>query len=289
MSNQWADKIAEQLLNKKLLHKGICLILGASDTGKTTLAAALVNRAVSSRPVGIIDADIGQSHIGPPTTVGWAVLKPSRSPVADLSDAPIAGFSFVGDVTPTRHLLQLTAGLAQAVHELSGSAELIIIDTPGFVCGPAATALWWTVNSIIKPNLIVAVQQEDELSEVLKGLCLLDTSLEMIEAPPQIQPKSPSQRQNYRKQQFNKYFKDSRIYDLSLTGISIQASGSPSRQNLVNRLVALRNGRAADVALGIITAWNDNNNTAQLRAPAVDIEQVRCLVIGDISLELDDN
>ncbi|MHC4417445.1 MAG: hypothetical protein ACYSU6_02545, partial [Planctomycetota bacterium] len=64
---------------------------------------------------------------------------------------------------------------------------------------------------------------------------------------------------------------------------------SPSRQNLVNRLVALRNGRAADVALGIITAWNDNNNTAQLRAPAVDIEQVRCLVIGDISLELDDN
>lgn len=289
MSNQWADKIAEQLLSKKLLRKGICLILGAADTGKTTLAAALVNRAVSSRPIGIIDADIGQSHIGPPTTVGWAILDPSRSPVADLSDAPIAGFSFVGDVTPTRHLLQLTAGLAQAVHELSGSAELIIIDTPGFVSGPAATALWWTVNSIIKPNLIVAVQQEDELSEVLKGLCFLDSRLEMIEPPPQIQPKSPSQRQNYRKQQFNKYFKDSHIYDLSLTGISIQASGSPSRQNLVNRLVALRNGRAADLALGIITAWNNNNNTARLRAPAVDIEQVRCLVIGDISPELDDN
>lgn len=288
MSNQWADKIAEQLLSKKLLHKGICLILGASDTGKTTLAAALVNLAVSTLPVGIIDADIGQSHIGPPTTVGWAI-DPSQSPVADLSDVPIAGFSFVGDVTPTRHLLQLTAGLAQAIHELSGSAELVIIDTPGFVSGPAATALWWTANSIIKPNLIVAVQQGEELSEVLKGLCLLDSRLEMIEAPPQIQRKSPSQRQNYRKQQFNKYFKGSRLYDLSLTGISIQALGSPSRQNLVNRLVALRSGCAEDLALGIITAWNDDNNTARLRAPAIDIEQVRCLVIGDVWLELDDD
>jgi polynucleotide 5'-hydroxyl-kinase GRC3/NOL9 len=286
MSNQWADKIAEQLLSKKLLRKGICLILGASDTGKTTLAAALVNRTVSTRPVGIIDADIGQSHIGPPTTVGWAVLDPSLRAVADLSDVPIAGFSFVGDVTPTGHLLQLTAGLTQALHELSGSAELIIIDTPGFVCGPAATALWWTVNSTIKPNLIVAVQQEKELSDVLKGLRAFDTHIETIEAPPQIRPKSPLQRQNYRKQQFSKYFKDSRLYDLSLTDISVQASGNPSRPNLVNRLVALRSGCAEDLALGIITAWNDANNTARLRAPSIDIEQVRCLVIGDLSLEL---
>ena len=75
MSQDWADKIAEQILSQGLIQTGVCLILGAADTGKTTLAAALAKHAASSQPVGIIDADIGQSHIGPPATVGWALVK----------------------------------------------------------------------------------------------------------------------------------------------------------------------------------------------------------------------
>ena len=75
----WADNTAQQLLSKDLIQKGICLILGAADTGKTTLAAALATYAAKSGPVGIIDADIGQSRIGPPTTVGWALIEGSKT------------------------------------------------------------------------------------------------------------------------------------------------------------------------------------------------------------------
>ena len=49
----------------------LMLIIGASDTGKTTLAEAIVRRLCAQRPVGIVDLDIGQSHIGPPTTIAW--------------------------------------------------------------------------------------------------------------------------------------------------------------------------------------------------------------------------
>ena len=74
MAEDWADKIAQELLNPGLIQTGVCLVLGAADTGKTTLAEAIARRAASSGPVGVIDADIGQSHIGPPTTVGWALV-----------------------------------------------------------------------------------------------------------------------------------------------------------------------------------------------------------------------
>ena len=142
MSQDWADKIAQQILSRGLVKAGICLILGAADTGKTTLAAALAKRLAENQPVGIIDADIGQSHIGPPATVGWSVVDNRKT---DFSQLIATGIGFVGDITPVGHLLQLTAAIVQGVRQVSETIELIIIDTPGFIRGPAATALWWAV------------------------------------------------------------------------------------------------------------------------------------------------
>ena len=127
MSLDWADEIAQELLTQGLLKTGVCLILGGTDTGKTTLAETLAKRAASSKPVGIIDADIGQSHIGPPGTVGWAIVD---GPQVDMSLFTAAGISFVGDVTPVGHLLQLTAAITGCVQEVSKAAKLVIIDTP---------------------------------------------------------------------------------------------------------------------------------------------------------------
>ena len=184
MSQDWADKIAHQLLSRGLMQTplevrtegppvprgdllltgqaGICLLLGAADTGKTTLAAALAKHAALSRPIGIVDADIGQSHIGPPATVGWALVEgpqtqkgafgnPDRPEVDfrvktslfsqtsgtfascyGFSRLTVGGIGFVGDVTPVGHLLQLTAAIVQCVRQVSEAAGLMIIDTPGF-------------------------------------------------------------------------------------------------------------------------------------------------------------
>ena len=74
MSQVWAEEIAQQLCNRDLMRKGTCLVLGSADTGKTALVAAIAKYAAPSWPIGIVDSDIGQSHIGPPTTVGWAIV-----------------------------------------------------------------------------------------------------------------------------------------------------------------------------------------------------------------------
>ncbi len=283
MSHDWAEKIAQQLLSRNLIQSGTCLILGAADTGKTTLAAALAKRLAERSPVGIVDADIGQSHIGPPATVGWALVD---NPQVDFSQLVVSGISFVGDVTPTGHLLQLTAAIVQCVRQAAKAAELIIIDTPGFISGPAATALWWTVQRILQPKLILAVQRNDELSDILAGLQSLDSQLELIKSPPRIPTKSPQGRRSYRQSQFSKYFRDSRLYNISLNNVAVQTSRNLSRNSLVHRLVALRNGKGVDVAVGVITRWEPEKDIAIVRAPKIDIQQIRCLVIGDVTIDI---
>ncbi|MFB0555468.1 MAG: Clp1/GlmU family protein [Phycisphaerae bacterium] len=295
MSQDWAQEIANQLLNRDLMRRGACLVLGSADTGKTALVAAIAKHASLSRPVGIVDADIGQSHIGPPATVGWAIVD---GPQADFSQLAIGGISFVGDIAPTGHLLQLTAAIIQCVQQSSKVAEIIIIDTPGFIYGPAAWALWWTVHRVLQPELILAVERNNELSDILGGLPgygglrpdeqYRSSKLELIKCPPQLPTKSPKERQNYRQNQFNKYFRHSCLYNIKLSDVAVQTCRNSSSKSLVNRLIVLSDGRGKDLAVGLITNWQRDNDIVEVRSPQLDIQQVRCLVVGDITINIAD-
>ena len=137
MVENWADVVADRMVDRSPPGKGksgspnaahrvwgTLLLLGAADTGKTTLMDALVQRLARSRPVALVDADVGQSHIGPPTTVGWSVRDREGSPAAPgwekitpEGERATGGLAFVGDVTPVGHLLQLTAALALCVEQ----------------------------------------------------------------------------------------------------------------------------------------------------------------------------
>ena len=74
MSEDWAEQVAERDRRGIGMKAGLCLLLGAADTGKTTLASALAETAAAKSSVAMVDADIGQSHIGPPSAVGWVVI-----------------------------------------------------------------------------------------------------------------------------------------------------------------------------------------------------------------------
>jgi polynucleotide 5'-hydroxyl-kinase GRC3/NOL9 len=285
MSQDWADNIAGQLLSQGLIQTGTCLVLGAADTGKTTLVAALAKHIASSQPVGLIDADIGQSHIGPPTTVGWALVD---EPQVDFSQLSVGGISFVGHVTPVGHLLQLTAAITQCVQQASKAAKLTIIDTPGLIYGPPAKALWWTVQQIIKPQLILAVQRKDELSDILAGLYTFDTQIKLINPPPHIPFKSPQVRRSYRRRQFRKYFQNSSLYNINLNDIAVQPYRNLSHKSFIHRIVALRDAKGTDIALGLIKDWRNGDNNVAVKAPQLDIQQIRCLVIGDVTIDIPD-
>jgi len=293
MSEDWADRVAQGFQRRGFLERGACLVLGGADTGKTTLALALAARIAQSRPVAIVDADVGQSHIGPPSTVGWAVVD---NPNFDLSAIEPGGIAFVGDITPVGHLLQFTAALTRCVEQAAKLAEVILIDTPGFIAGPPANALWWTVQHALKPDVIIAVQRANELCDILAGLKFCGSRVEPVQSPASISVKSPQQRRRHRQRQFEIYFRDSACYNLDLADLSVQGTRDVPPLNLPGRLVGLRNQKGEDVAVGVICKWQaprtpplgvpsgtcgDADGLVVVRAPGLDTGQIRCLVVGD--------
>ena len=65
------QEIAEQLADVASV-----MLIGAIDTGKTTMARRVVGAAIEvGRTVGYVDADIGNSSIGPPSCVSLKVVR----------------------------------------------------------------------------------------------------------------------------------------------------------------------------------------------------------------------
>lgn len=174
----------------------------------------------------------------------------------------------------------------QGVQQVSKVVELIIIDTPGFINGPAAVALWWNLLRILQPSLILAVQRQDELSDILSGLRYSDVRIEKIQSPPQIRCKSPQDRQNYRKSKFISYFRDAISYNISLNNVAVQPGLNLRRDSFINRLVALRNEKGIDMAIGLIAGWQQGGSVIVVKAPLIDIDRICCVVIGDITIDI---
>jgi polynucleotide 5'-hydroxyl-kinase GRC3/NOL9 len=268
------------------------LLLGAADTGKTTLIDALVQRFVRRQPIALVDADIGQSHLGPPTTVGWTLADKRCSPAAfgwerltPGGGGATGGIAFVGDVTPVGHLLQLTAALALCVQQARQAAKMVLIDTPGLVTGGAACSLWWTVQRLLRPERILALQRENELAALLEGLQTELSAVEVIKAPAELRRKSSEARQEHRRRLFEEYFRDAAAYTLDLKDLAVRSAQPMTSDNALGRIVGLTDADGRDIAIGMIDRWLPRKAKMTMRAPPLDVQRVRCLTIGNARIE----
>jgi len=278
----WSDEVFSRLSEGPLAEGGVCLILGASDTGKSTFCELLCRRLVRRGTVGIVDADIGQSRLGPPGTVGWAVMGQGEGGV-DGYDA--AGIGFVGAVSPPGHLLQLTGAIVRGVRELLRVARWVVVDTPGFVTGSAACALWWAVDWLIRPAAVVAIQRAGELSELLDGL--RGRVVEIVTVPEQVTTRSPQQRRQFRQERLMAYFRGARLYEIDLQKVGVQVGWKARDERMMGRLVGLRDSRGCDIAAGVVVGWVEQEVKAIIKAPPnVEVGQIASVVVGDMTVEV---
>jgi len=152
-----------------LTDPGVAVMLGDADVGKTTTATAIANAAVRAgyRTV-VIDTDVGQSDIGPPATVGLAV---AGCPVRHMDQWPAAAAFFVGDTQPQFVYRYVVEGAVRSVAwARDRGAEVIVVDTTGWVEGPAAVAAKARKIRRIGPRHVVALQRCGELEPILARL-----------------------------------------------------------------------------------------------------------------------
>jgi len=184
------------------------MVLGRVDTGKSTFCRQLAFYAQEKGlKVAIVDSDVGQSWIGPPTTVGMKVFADDPSE-ALFPDA----FYFVGSVTPERHLLQTAVGVKRMVEKAeSDDADLIIVDTTGLVDRPVGRALKQSKFDLIKPDHVVCFQRDSELEILIKGFEIGSCHIHRLEPSRYAKKKSQAFRGRYRNNQFSKYFLGTKI------------------------------------------------------------------------------
>jgi polynucleotide 5'-kinase involved in rRNA processing len=135
---------------------------------------------------------------------------------------------------------------------------------------------------------IIAVKRGDELNPVLSGLNPSEVGLELIDCPADMPTKSPEQRRNYCLECFRRYFQGSGLYEIDLAAVAVQPRRAYNPRSVIHRLVALRDGRGVDLAVGLIADWQFDGSRATIMVPQVNVESVRCLVIGDVFIDVAD-
>lgn len=198
----------EKVYERLLANPGVVMLLGGLGTGKTTFAVELLRRAgAAGIPGALVDADIEQSTVGPPTTVGLKFTGGMEELSNEtLRDADALGF--VGSLNPREHLLPLVVATAKLVAQArEAAAAMIVVDTTGFVAGIYGQTLKFFKMDAVRPDSVVAFEHGGELEPIV-GMAQRFTPAEVIEvaAVGQFGARSAEERVAFREQQFAAYF-----------------------------------------------------------------------------------
>ncbi|MCP4403944.1 MAG: hypothetical protein GY801_42390, partial [bacterium] len=161
------QSFAPHLLDAALRAR-VILAIGSRDCGKTTFVTHLANELFrQGYSVGAIDSDVGQSDIGPPTTIGFGTVK---SELNALGDVDVRKLYFVGSVTPRGHLPAMLLGSRKLLDRaLAGGLQKILIDTTGFISGQAGRILKQQKIQALEPDLLICLQAQQECEHILKA------------------------------------------------------------------------------------------------------------------------
>lgn len=202
-------------------RRGVVLLVGATDVGKSTLTLEAANAAVrAGRRAGILDTDLGQGEIGPPGTLGIVRLE---EPVASLAAIKPRALAFVGDTSPYGHFLTvIQAARKMADHGLARGDDVVFVDTSGVVAGRLAEKLKLAKLAVLDPAVVVCVHREAEL-ERLARLLGASTAAEVlhVQSPPEVRLKSAVYRRLQRSLRMRRHFDSARRVEVDAGQVQV--------------------------------------------------------------------
>ncbi len=267
----------------------LILVLGGVDTGKTTFTQVLASELAKKTSVAVVDADPGQSDIGPPTTIAWGHFPSAGAGKNFLwEDIKAEAIYFVGATSPVGNLLPTITGTKLISESALLEAGKVIVDTSGLISGGPGQVLKRHKIDILRPDMVVTLERERELEYVaghLKGR--KGIALYRLAEVPGVRVKSASERAECRKQRFREYFKEARDLRLSLGEVNLVKEewldlSRPGQ--ILNRLVSLRDESGRDRALGIIEGTDEDSGGLTIYSPLGQEIKVVSIIPGRLRL-----
>ena len=237
----WENAAKEVLSLKKPVT---VMVMGGVDSGKTSFCTFLANEALRKKwKTGVIDADLGQSDVGPPSTIGFNFVS---EPVKDLFEIKAENACFVGLTSPSGAVNKVIAGLTELKNRvMEADVDFLIVNTDGWVDGEDAAKykieLWKTVS----PSVVVGIRQEDELTPILTAL--KEAKVLSIDSPRLAQRRNREKRKILRELSYKKYLKQAKVHPFALNWVKVEGSllgaGSPlapGRMEKIRNLLGAR-------------------------------------------------
>jgi polynucleotide 5'-hydroxyl-kinase GRC3/NOL9 len=256
----------------------VTLVLGANDTGKTTLDTRLATAlAGAGHAVGVVDADLGQSDVGPPTTVGLGRV---RGSLERLADAELVALEFLGVTSPAICMRETAAAAGRLVRRaLASGFDRVLIDTSGLVEGPFGRALKRLKIDATAPDVVVALQRGEECEPILRDRP--GPTIVRLPAAP-TRRRSATARRDARRRALDAHLAGARPVTLDLARVAARAVPSARGLAVVDlegTLVGLEAGEGYTLGLGWIRTI-DASRTRLTVETRVDEARIVAVAIG---------
>lgn len=272
----------DRLLRVLRMQQGTVLLLGATDSGKTTLARYIVESLVLRQlRTALIDADIGQSGIGLPGTISMKVFCDQR----DLGDFSYERMTFLGFTNPSK-VIPLIVAMTRRMADIGRRrAEIAVVDTTGLTSGELGKALKTAKIRAIRPAHIVAIQRGDELEHILS--LVGDAWIHRLKPSCAAKRRSASSRRAYRKRKLEEYFRErelsEHILDASAMPFFCRGRPMPHGDREMPQAAIIGLNRNNDtIALGIIESVA--GTTVFFRSPRRSLKGINRVVCGDMTM-----
>lgn len=203
--------------------RGVIMVIAPSDRGKTTLVRCLASALLrKGKRVGWVDTDLGQSQIGPPTTVGGLVLL-SEVELRERLFTPL--FRFFGDTTPERDVIALTCYAWDLVRCVKRQSDVVLLDTCGLFHSPSGYLLKMLKIRFIQPEIVLALGEKEEFAPFVS---FLKERLLVLPVPCEVSEKGYGIRREHRQRLFALYFSAGREMSFPLTALRFSLPCYPS-------------------------------------------------------------
>lgn len=194
-------------LSSAVARSRMAFFVGRNDTGKSTL----IKHIASSMDVSIIDSDIGQSDVGPPSVVALGERHGGQYVMVD-------GY-FCGSTSPARHFLQLIAGSARIAKR--AKRYPVLVNTTGLATGEVGRALKTEKINALAPDLIIGMGGG---LEYLDAFGNAGATVVHLPVSPAVKRKSRSERTALRQKAFGEHFREARSVTYPFKGFSVERS-----------------------------------------------------------------
>jgi polynucleotide 5'-hydroxyl-kinase GRC3/NOL9 len=264
--------------------KGVILVVGATDTGKTTFARYLYHHLEAHHErLAFVDGDMGQATLGPPTTMTLALSGRTEG------SFPPRGrrfHTFVGDISPGRHMLPTVVGAHRLVRKArEGGATAIVFDTTGLVASSrGGGALKRALVDLLQAEVVIGLQRGSELEHLLVPL-RRSKRTRVIDRPvaEAVKRRDVAIRQSHRAEQYRRTFDGAQSLEVEWPRFAV----IPSPSFTEHRLVALEDRDGYVLGLGIVIGRGRSRDSVRLHTTVSSLKDVDTLHVGDLLVHPD--